>query len=118
MNIFYSTMSLARGPLSPMIRSMHRRLTTPSQSSFSSVSYPSYTSRISRRRLIVDLVAAAAGVDTMYAPPAIVCRENVLVNLPISSRPNCPCSTFLHALHDQIPVECRFTVVLPQKVQV
>ena len=32
-----------------------------------------YTSAISRRRLIVDRVAAAAGVETVYAPPAI-CR--------------------------------------------
>lgn len=56
-----------------------------------------YTSAISRNRRIVDLVAAAAGVDTVQAPPATV---------------------FLHDRQFQIPTECRFTVTLPQKVHV
>jgi len=41
-------------------------------------------------------MAAAAGVDTVYAPPATV---------------------FLHDLQSQIPTECLLTVVFPQKVQ-
>jgi len=55
------------------------------------------TSAISRRRRIVDLVAAAAGVETTQAPPA---------------------TDFLQDRHSQIPTEVRFTVVFPQKVQV
>lgn len=41
-------------------------------------------------------MAAAAGVDTVYAPPATV---------------------LLHDLQFQIPTECLLTVVFPQKVQ-
>ncbi len=80
-----------------------------------------YVSFSSRRRLIVDLVAAAAGVDTTYAPPAIVCKSPVsIVRAPTHPRHmQCRvCHTFLHALQFQIPVECLFTVVLPQNVHV
>lgn len=45
---------------------------------------------------MVDLVAAAAGVETVHAPPATVFRQG---------------------RHTQMPTACRFTVFLPQKVQ-
>jgi len=44
----------------------------------------------------VDRIAAAAGVDTVYAPPATV---------------------LWHDLQFQMPTECLLTVVFPQKVQ-
>ena len=72
----------------------------------------SYTSAISRRRLIVDRVAAAAGVDTTYAPPATCCYQN---NTRLLDR-GAERTVFLHDLQSQMPVEWRFTVVLPQKV--
>ena len=70
---------------------------------------------------MVDLVAAAAGVDTTYAPPATV-WEHLSAVSPLSCCPTCVENvefyTFLHARQFQMPVEWRLTVVLPQNVQV
>ncbi len=47
-----------------------------------------YAPANSRRRLIVDLVAAAAGVDTTYAPPARVYQYSVSMALHLQP-PGC-----------------------------
>lgn len=69
---------------------------------------------------MVDLVAAAAGVLYVHRvsnqapqpPPALIPRSTYdTVQAP-------PATVFLHALQLHIPTECRFTVVLPQNVQV
>jgi hypothetical protein len=68
-----------------------------------------YTSAISRKRRIVDRMAAAAGVLSVCQ------RENR--HPPIATHDTCqapPATVFLHALHDQMPIECRLTVFLPQ----
>jgi len=71
------------------------------------VTIPSHAlqvSAISRNRRIVDRIVAAAGVDTVYAPPAIVWDLSTSANrshLPSYHRVH----TFLQARQFQIPVE-------------
>ncbi len=78
-----------------------------------------YTSAISRRRRIVDLVAAAAGV--LYITDLIKRLLSLDIAQALSTYETVqapPATVFLHDRQFQIPTECRFTVVLPQKVQV
>ncbi len=69
----------------------------------------SYTSAISRKRRIVDRVAAAAGVLSIVSMRTVFAED--------ATHDTCqapPATVFLHALHDQMPIECRLTVFLPQ----
>lgn len=60
-------------------------------------SLPFYDWANSRRRRIVDLVAAAAGVETIYAPPAMVCEESCQPAVRRPALPRCHRSVYLLA---------------------